>query len=265
MIYRIHDTPKCGFFSDFRGTLGKVSQLKKQGHKCNIHWSNYLYQSEDKENIWEVFFHQIDEIEDDAEVLDIRGAPLPREYSTRIIMNETIQKYVRVKKNIQEEVDSFIQKNFTENTLGVHIRLTDKNVCHIYHGEPETGTPVDLDLYKKHIEEYLNSNENSSVFLATDSKIGLDCMKSEFGDKVFYMKDVIRSDGENSVHQGMSGNGIKKAKNVVMDCLLLSKCNYMIKGISNVALCALFFNKELESFNLNSHYKNDKREDFVYA
>ncbi len=261
--YRIHDTPKGGFFSDFRATLSAVGELKKQGHKCNIHWSNYLFQSEAKENIWEVFFHQIDEIDEGAEVLDIRGNPLPREYSTRTTIHDTIQKYVRVKKNIQEEVDSFIEKNFTKNTVGVHLRLTDKAVCHIKYGEPETGTPVELELYKNHIEEYLNSNEDSSVFLATDSKVGLNFMKSAFGDRVHFIEDIIRSDGDESVHVDMGGNGIQKAKDVLMDCLLLSRCNYVIKGISNVALCALFFNKDLKSFNLNSHYKNDTREDFV--
>ncbi len=48
-----------------------------------------------------------------------------------------------------------------------------------------------------------------------------------------------------------------------METLLLSKCDYLIKGISNVSLCSLFFNKKLHSFNVASYYNNDTREDFV--
>ena len=43
----------------------------------------------------------------------------------------------------------------------------------------------------------------------------------------------------------------------------MSRCNHLIKGISNVALAAMFFNMDLTCETLNSIWNNDTREDFV--
>ena len=114
------------------------------------------------------------------------------------------------------------------------------------------------------MREYLQNNENSRIFLATDDQEVRDRFVDEYQELLF-MTDSIRSTGDVSVHHGTSGGGYQKGEDVLIDCLLLSECDHIIKGISNVALCAMFFNIELTATNLNSVYNGDTREDFVNA
>ena len=175
-------------------------------------------------------------------------------------MNKMINKYVVIKPEILEEVKE-LTHNFSHNTLGVHIRLTDKHNCTRF-GEPITGKPVEIGKYKEHIDGYLNKYSKAKIYLATDDKECLEEMINTYGSRLIY-KDAIRSKGEESVHHHLEGNNYQKGRDVLVDCLALSKCNHLIKGISNVALVAMFFNIDLTCETLNSIYNNDTREDFV--
>jgi hypothetical protein len=173
-----------------------------------------------------------------------------------------IQKYVTLGDDIVQDVDEFIQGNFINTVLGVHLRLTDKFNC-VNHGEPISGMPVDIEKYFLHIDKYLTANPDAQIFLATDSQAGLSKFIGKYGSSLLYQKNVIRSNDDTSVHHGIEASNFKKARDVLIDCLLLSRTSFLIKGISNVALCALFFNTSLEHFNINEFYNGDMRESFI--
>ena len=249
----------AGFFSNFRGTVGALSILKgpddEERIKCHVDWRNTIYGD------WTNFFKKIDSYKDDVSIRTHKQNPLGREYQTRLTMNQTISRYVTVQEEILGEV-SEIESDFGEKTLGVHIRRTDKHNC-TKTGEPITGRPIDLDLYEKHMREEMENHDK--IFLATDDVDTVEHMKGVFGDDIVLKEDCMRGSGDMSVHHHMGGDGTIKGKEVLIDCLLLSKCNHLIKGISNVALCAMFFNLDLTNTNLNSIYNNDTRENFVDA
>jgi hypothetical protein len=248
----------AGFFSMFRGTVGTIYAAKAEGYDVFVDWSNTLYNDDSHgPNVWEYFFENLSDS-------SIGGQPtshviLPREASTRQFMHQTITDHIKVKQDILKEVESLVGTH--PNLLGVHIRLTDKHNC-TQHGEPETGKPIDIDLYVKHVDSYLEKYPTSKIYLATDDEKCMSCFKELYGDKLIY-KDAIRSSGSVSIHHHLQGSNYQKGRDVLVDCLALSKCNHLIKGISNVALNALFFNKDLTSENLNSIYNKDNREDFV--
>ena len=244
----------------FRGTLGGILLSERQQLTPFINWQNTLYNDQPNDNAWEYFFERVSPI-DNSDHKFIHGGQYfpPREYKTRTEMNRIIKKYVKIKSEIIEKLMVKITE-LGPNPLGVHIRMTDKFNC-FSHGEPATGRPVGIDLYKKHIEKNLKEY-NSNIFLATDDASVLDHMKIEYGDKII-ATDSVRSQGLHSVHHHLKGYNRKKGQDVLIDCLLLSKCRHIIKGISNVGLCAMFWNVDLTSENLNSIYYNDHREDFV--
>lgn len=251
----------AGFFSVFRGTVGTFKLIDEKGMVPFVEWNNTLYnESKFGKNAWEYYFEQPSNLSESDEICEIKNHHiLPRQYDSRIFMNQMIKKYVKPKSFILEEVSKF-EKLLENNALGVHIRMTDKYNC-MNHGEPESGRPVNLDLYIKHIDNYLKNND-CNIFLATDDSRCLRTIKKEFGEIVIH-RDAIRSYGAKSIHHHTEGNGFKKGLDVLLDCLILSKCSHMIKGISNVSLCAAFFNLNLTSINLNSIYNNDTREDFI--
>ena len=251
----------AGFFSMFRGTLGTIDALEKDGHTAYVFWKDTLYNDPDKgDNAWEYYFDQLCELDSSGVFLCNSHVIPPREYATRVMMNKLINKHVRVKEDILNEVDA-LTKDFNDDTLGVHIRLTDKHNCTRF-GEPETGKPIEVGIYTKHIDAYLEKHPEARVFLATDDANCLKDLIGIYGTKLIY-KDAIRSTGEKSIHHDLKGNNYQKGRDVLVDCLALSRCNHLIKGISNVALAAMFFNMDLTCETLNSIWNNDTREDFV--
>lgn len=251
----------AGFFSIFRGTVGTFLVSELNSLSPIVVWKNTLYNDDPSDNAWEYYFKQTCEYneEDLKKHRHVNHMILPREYKSRIDMNRLINKYVKVNDDIEYEVLE-IMHELGNKPLGVHIRMTDKNNC-TSHGEPESGLPVSLELYEKHIDNNLQKHD-SKIFLATDDEEVIKRMKRRYGDRIFYTS-AIRSTGNKSIHHNLVGNNKQKGRDVLKDCLVLSKCRHIIKGISNVALCAMFWNINLTCENLNSIYNEDKREDFV--
>lgn len=254
----------AGFFSNFRGSVSAIKECEEKGLSPYFYWKGTPYDDASHgDNVWEYYFEQVNPL------LFTAGKNLPRQMAqqdfswrnlpeTRAIMSRYIDKYVQVKMDIQKEVDDYYNENMKDrNVLGVHIRLTDK-ATH----PAEKKTIVSLDNYKTEIQNYIDIFPEAYIYIATDSTDYLTELQREFGDKIL-LPDVIRSSGGNSIHHHSKGNGYQKGKDVLIECLLLSKCNFLIKGVSNVSLCALFFNKDLEHFNITSNYNGDIREDFI--
>lgn len=260
--YGLIKSTNAGFFSNFRGTVMTLHYCENNNLKPYVLWDSGLYQKNKGDNVWEYYFEQLNEpLKNSNDFVTV-----PHDYSwnrkpiTRSRFNELIVKYVRIKPHILEKVNAY---NFSDkNVLGIHLRLTDKNNCE-KHGEPLSGRPVDIDLYIKHAEIYLKKNPKSVIFLATDSIEGVEKFQSKFSQNIIVRDEVIRSSGNISVHGGISGDPYKKGEDVLIDCLLLSKCSFLFKGISSVALTSLFFNPNLQHFNLNDFYNEDKRESFI--
>ena len=255
-----------GFFANIRGTVAAMYECDKKNITPYVKWTTPLYNNKEYgDNIWEYYFEQICNLDGNNVINIPQNREWKRESYARKRMNDMIKKYVKIKPHVTDKIDTFWSShvNQNNNVLGVHLRMTDKFDC-TNHGEPSTGKPINVDVYIDHIKKYIESEgDNVKIFLATDSKDSIDKMVTTFGDKLFYRKDVIRSTGSKSVHHDMGGDNYKKGEDVLIDSVLLSRCDFLFKGISNVATCALFWNSSLNQFNLNEYYNNDMRESFI--
>jgi hypothetical protein len=144
---------------------------------------------------------------------------------------ELFQKYLKPADAIQAEVDQFYENYMSQNQwLGVHIRGGDK----VY----EYKDPEHLKLINDYIFETVNKLVQSSlvkVFLLTDSDIFVKEMRNQFADKVI-TTNVLRTSSNIGVHHsGM--NGILLGKEVLVDALLATKCDYFVgNNGTNVSL-----------------------------
>lgn len=251
---------RSGFFSMFRGTVGAFLIAEQKLLEPVVSWRDTLYNDNASDNAWGYYFEQVSDFDIKADQAYKCGHNImPREFNTRLEMNRLISKYVKVKQGIKNKVSKIVS-TLGEKPLGVHIRTTDKHNC-VNHGEPDTGYPVSIELYQKHIDMNLKRND-SKVFLATDDYVVLERMRKRYSDRIIAI-DCIRSTDDKSIHHDLKGNNREKGEQVLIDCLVLSRCKHIIKGISNVALCAMFWNLDLTCDNLNSIYNGDTREDFV--
>lgn len=253
----------AGFFSNFRGSIAAIKRCTDTGLLPYMEWRNNPYTDPTKgSNVWEYYFMPISRIPQNTIV---NKYPIEQDFTwrnqpqTREIMHDLIQKWVRLQPTLEHEINKFWEKNMKDHhVLGIHVRLTDKA-----NHPRERMTIVSYENYKHEIDKYIKIYPDTKIFLATDSIDYLESFKNDYGDRLILHPNITRSSGGKSIHHHMRGNGYKKGKDVVTECILLSKCNFLIKGVSNVALCSLFFNKDLDHFNITSKYNGDTREDFI--
>ena len=79
--------------------------------------------------------------------------------------------------------------------------------------------------------------------MATDEKRFLQEIQKEFKGRVIF-SDVERSSDGKAIHFARS-HSYKTGEDAVVDCLLLSRTNYLLRTASNLSLCSGFFNPDL--------------------
>jgi hypothetical protein len=152
----------------------------------------------------------------------------------RRLGSDYVARYVRVKPHILRKVDLFHEDNFgTFKTYGVHIRGTDFN-----YAEP---TPPEryIDTIRKLVNEA--DDHDFRIFLATDQAQFVDLFEREFENRVI-THDCMRSSSEIPVHHMPSGSAYAKGEEVLIDMLLLSRCDHLLKCASAVGEYALRLN-----------------------
>lgn len=150
------------------------------------------------------------------------------------------QEYIKPKEHILQIVNQFRSRYFTSSSyiLGVHIRGTDFNYA----------KPTSLLEYFNAISEHVGKikNEDWKIFLATDQEQFVDEFRSEFGDRIITY-DSIRSLGNLPICFNSQVNPYQRGEDVLIDILLLSKCNYLFKCASAVGELALWLAPQLKS------------------
>lgn len=90
----------------------------------------------------------------------------------------------------------------------------------------------------------MQAHPNAQIFVATDQQQYLDQFKSRFGKQVI-TSDAMRTSGQEPLFRINEGSKFKRGLEVMMDCLILSRCNCLIKGWSNVSETAICFNPSI--------------------
>jgi hypothetical protein len=248
----VYNACSSGMFANFACVLG-VLQIYEQ-YNCSgvkIDFSNGCYlDPAHGPNWWEYFFEPINIVEqnaptyifsslDDIHSICVIGFSLSRQRAF-----ELIQRYIHVKPNIQAEVDTFIQKYFENHfIIGVHHRGTDKIL------------EIPLISYQTTIQ-ILNTVTNNlspeqrnklKIYVATDDQEFMKYMIAFYSPALLY-NNFVRSADATPLHYGNDNrysSNYQKGKEALMDCLLLSKCNFLIRPMSSLSTIADRFNPNL--------------------
>lgn len=254
-----------GFFGDFCTVLRHLSIAEKENTPLYVYWNNIslYYDSQVGNNAWEYYFYNTSTHPNELGIKeynsrkDVPDLVCKDNMNFRETMNYLINKYIKLVDSVQIIIDDIQKKISQHNTLGIHIRKTDKMLPHLY-GEPTS--PIDNDVYIEYANSLIKKYNFDKVFLATDDTETLDLFKKEYKNKILYTNS-FRSTGNISIHGNHKNiSGYKKGLDVLIDCLALSKCNFLLRGTSNVSATAQFFNLYLKHINLNELLSNDCRE-----
>ena len=158
-----------------------------------------------------------------------------------------ITKLLKIKPNILSAVDQFASEHINENTLAVHARLGDMNLCH-----PEYGV-FGIEDYINKIKLVMSNNPMlSNVFIASHTEKYINMIRESLPDiKITSYNCQLRDDlykfdtGQLQAHN-LASNGLLWEE-AFIEMLLLSKCTELICRTSNVVNASLIFTDTIKT------------------
>jgi len=248
-----------GLFSEFAAVLGALEHYEQwrpiyAGLRVDFADQGLYYDPAHGENWWEYYFDRIEIGSRDAAVTkvvsdrqhDIFAYAISRLSRQRGF--EVIDRHIRPQAQIREKVDAYVRDNFSDSfVIGVHYRGTDKW---------EDAPRVSYDDVYAAIQRVANTRASGryKVFVATDEKAFLDFLMLRHPSGLLY-RDMFRSVDGRPIDVVNQDGHHKKGEDAVIDCLLLSRCNYLVRTASNLSLCSILINPALPELALNRESK----------
>lgn len=248
----------CGFFALFNKTLGGLYFSDKFSLiPCIYNWNECAYEEtrpiNGSNNVFEYYFEPITKYTE-TDVLNSKSVVLIKDANADLIKNENqiewynannkyiedlaiiYSKYIKFNTNTSKQIDLDIENlNLTSRTLGVHYRGTDYNLNCKWH--PKSNSMNDFAIK---IEELIKKDGYDAVFLATDDLNALSFFKEKFINVIYY-KDVKRASEKKSVafeSNDSPNSHYRLGYEVIRDMYILSKCNGLLAGNSQVSIAA---------------------------
>ena len=143
----------------------------------------------------------------------------------------------KTKKFLTKDVKSVINR---KTTLGVHVRGTDFALgCKVH--------PIMITAreYLEETKKVFASGKYEQIFLATDDLTALTLFKNEFGNKLVYFKDTVRTDlvvSSKSIKVDRYLHHYRLGLEVLRDVYALVFCDSFIAGLSQVSFAVRYIN-----------------------
>jgi len=154
-------------------------------------------------------------------------------YKRQLIPNDWLQKKINV----------FYNKYFDKSTyyIGVHIRSSYKyKMEHI-------GTKGLIKHYMRDIDKLTTKHKNKQIkiYLATSLQKVVNIFKNKYGNMIIYNfnnKNMLKNVNINLQDWDRNANVVDECTNVYLDTVILSKCDIIIAGCSNIFYNSLLMN-----------------------
>ncbi|MEI6791265.1 MAG: nodulation protein NodZ, partial [Myxococcaceae bacterium] len=218
-------------------SLGGLKKLSTNANKTALHWLNesqefpntHFIKTNNDTYHWLVQHH-------------------PERLTNREEIIALWSKYVHVRPEIEHQIQQFVRANFESNfVIGIHYRGTDKS-----REAPRTK-------YEKVTEEIkhqvaLRNLSHYKIFVATDEQAFVSYLESEFPNKIMYLSDTERSKDGKPLHLNKQDQQYKIGKAALLDSLLLSKTDLLIRTSSNLSRWSTYFNPDLPVIELSKRH-----------
>lgn len=183
----------------------------------------------------------------------VRQLGLPVNYDSQLNLRtapQLVRKYIGIKPGILSKVDAFTQEKWgSGRILGVHYRGTDKRA---------EAPVIPYSSVRDVIVRFLSDNEGfDRLFVSSDEQGFVRFLENELGSKlpVFSHDDQERSRRGIAVHRSRLGDRFRKAEEAILNSLLLSRCDVLIKTPSILSGWSKLFNPRLVVILLASPYQ----------
>jgi hypothetical protein len=261
-----------GMFSVVNDLVAHFHEADKEGYKINPMWIASPYKTEkSEEDAFLYFFEPLTDINtNDHVVSELESFAFhPKNLITprcngnlalpikRKEVNKIIEKYIKLIPPINQKIDKFKEKYFTENILGLHIRgkgRKDGGSEKLREmGDLIDGVPYNL--YFKKVDEYIATHPSCKIFLCSDSQIVIDHCKGVYEERIITYDSTRSLDGEMHLNHKYNDMKYKLGEDVLIEAYLLSMTNYLVHGNSNVTNYVLCKNSKLKNFYIYGNAK----------
>ncbi len=165
------------------------------------------------------------------------------ENTWRYNLNEVYKKYFHPTKILQDAintVDSYFSK-----IEGVKVGILKRN--QLLKCEQVSNCMPCVDSYLNMLKSIDSVN---LCVLSIDNNTDLNLFKTTIDTKITYSTGIRRTNKDTDTEPHFTPSSIYDAINYFIDVYMLSKCNYLIHPVSNMATAALYFNPNLKSVYL---------------
>lgn len=245
VVLRSRDSGMFSIFFDVLALLKQYEKGKFESIEVDFHDTGLYYSTEQGFNWWSYYFEPIKYGSGDGTPVPFYGMQLgvkpgDIEFRTsKVEANKLINRHVKVKQFILNEVVTFTRDHFKDHfVIGIHYRGTDK-ICE---AKRVSYQYVDEKLQK--ILQFHNTDD-FMIFIATDEQEFINYMSSLYPDRVCWVMEAERSTNGLPLHQGNDIDPYLAGKYALIDCLLLSKTDYLLRTSSNLSLASTYFNPTL--------------------
>lgn len=223
----------AGLFSNMMGVLAAMA---KYGTNIEVQWGNTMYRAPHSKNVWTQYFEIISNCTVGVSSKRIQLSGWDHGFADAEKMLAPMARRIRLNFEMQKEFNKLWRWR-NNNTLGVHVRATDRATDKVGHELNLFVIPTQR--YIDRIQQYLAEHpDTKTVFVASDSQRTLDELVEVFGNRIQAL-DIKRSTDTRSIHHGRLDTPFSSGQSAVLDAWLLSTTNYKILSASQLSLFAV--------------------------
>lgn len=260
---------RCGFFGDVFMALNGIRFAETNRARAMVNWrrKSLYFDEETERNVWDLCFEQssfdFTSQHSCLNSIDVGYRPSAQTFASyeghSVIssLNRAINNWCRPRGEIKGIVDQFVGEHFRCGApIGVHVRLTDAALGF------ENRAPASVDDFIKQTCCVLDKFGDKKIFLASDEEFVVERFRSVFGQRVV-VRNALRSIDGRSIHghydKGLIASGNVKAVDVLVDALILARCDIIIRSHSRVTAFSLCMNNNLKFVDLDRLVGKDDR------
>lgn len=252
-VFSVEIESRVGLFAQLNQCLRLFAFCELNDLKPAVRLTSPLYVTGERDSWFDYFFLNQSLTEDERHQIatgalrtfhvshiEELGIPSFEQLSMNLYRaNEIFFRHAAVREDITKSVESFIQRHFDGPTLGIHFRGTDKSSEAIRASKYSIETAVD--------DHQNREDKATTIFVASDEAAFIEWAARRFEQlNVVFREDSLRSGDGKPVHtRSQIGDNYAKGEDALVNSLLLSRCDALIRTSSFLSAWSSVFNPDI--------------------
>jgi hypothetical protein len=246
-----------GFFSNFNKVVSLLhSEIGRDGVTgVRVDWTlpkpikHFPYGTPADGNVWERLFAPVaaeGDVNETVTDYPLNGRQLwthrqayglYRRQDWRRAYNQTFARFVVPRLDLLERAERALSK--AEGLrIGIHYR-------HPGHDHEMPRPIASVEYFIKRVRRLARGHSAWSVVLATDVKRVAETFREAFADRLIMQPDTVMSAGSFQSHEIVRSGSVALAEEVLIDAMMLSRCDVLLHVTSNIATAVGYMNPRL--------------------